>query len=1745
MDQDKQRPETPRVSSPWRGASQRPAQRVGDPPPRAEGRISWRRSSRGAKDREQLAWLFLRRIGVTLATLALLVTLLWVLFSIKHRVPLIIGFAATYAPPLSPVALSQEDRDVLQRLSVSGRIFRPASVTWHDASDQIQSGHADEIVSALAAAVSQARPGGPANDMVIVYLAMTGTIDRDGRPCLIPPIVTDVPAADEAVDYVQVTRLLATLRAAVKPGTGILLVLDSCRDSLNWPLGVGDGGFSLAVESMLSEAKPERTWVLLPAGAGQLSHANPADGQTVFARFFAMGIRGAADAAPLGNGDGRIDLAELAAYLTQEVDRWSLAHCGERQTPALLAADSSAAAADDANLAWVVSRTPAEQLGLDANSAAPGNAAAANLRSSADADGVDWWLIERWRAAEKLRAIAPHERPYLWQNYLQYLLLAEQLRQAGNAFSDELIRIETLVERFELQLETLAGATSSRLPSLRLHRLSRLQANIPLDPELTAWREAMIQSVTKPQPAGAAPPAVKPLPVSSEEWLDTTTVAWDWLLEQIEAGDAVDRDMLGRVLERIGDKPATLAAEPLQIHAARMMVRWVDPVVWQSAPHLPGRLLRLLSMSRDATYPLDVRADRVIEAFTPRKEFDAKIRLALDSLFVGDADSLERAASLATECEAAFKEINAVADEASQSIRFSDRLHDELPWLAAWSVREMRFKAGTGEEVAQRGNAFADSFAWAPLLDALHRFDDAIFERFTLPAPDAKALTPGEVMRTLAETRTAADQYYRPLRGAFDAACEDLASLAADTPATLAGIRRVLATPLVMGSIRMQLVERADRLQRRFSRVETAVADANREGLAEPATAAAIAGWIPWRETLIHPLLPLLRRDFPGATSTPTQPRQVAIALGRQVADVREVVRALPQELATLQELEFKVDSSGPTGSRQSLEYMQRGEFLARCVAAITSHQSMFSETTPTQRSLTSAWHDRLVNAANSILDDFWAGIEADDPMWYGDASRILLQKAVDLVRDAKINHGEGARRAVEERLLKLEAAANDFGRVSFTPRSVLLFPAELRDDAPPNHTRLTVDREVPAGLSAMWLAESMRSTPLPVLRGAGATAVPRLPLPVDATGDTTDVAWRIDASGERLLGPQGGVTRANSGVLDMVIWYRGHRIVTGMPLETAATIRTTEWRAAEPASPRVTVRGDLPRNQSVSIVFDCSGSMGERLLDGRTRLEAGREALYELLDAVARDGGWSGSLWLYGHRTKWSRDTRGRYTAGLTPAGERERDKTVADGKPFRLVPGNDVEQVMDIQPLSPVQVLRIRSLLDAVEPGGETPLYLAVNEALRVDCGAANPGPAHVLAVTDGANDQSGGTIVTSSDVLRTLSRINFKRATSDEVRVDVIGFNLEAGRFDRELRLQDLQSLAADSGGRYFDARDPAKLASSLRNSLRISRWGVEGGLATKELVELDEAILLPRPLGGRTDTYDVKLDAGPSSPGRRVTVSGNEGLELFLAGNGRALEFRRYDGGTEQGLRDSVTDLPDPGDPGRRWFIGAHMVVRDGQTVTLPVSIQNGDASGFSPRPVEAWVEVQPKSTRGKVGLPYVFYDLSWQPFRPVPVLNLHASNWPMEATSAEIRCWFRFRAAEPEVAIPVQDLVPGVERRFDLKRLPGSTVRALVSAGENDPRHLRLSVIEEHPQPTANMLPVLRVAVSPGCLRALHILEPGTGRVRHEFEVAIVDGQVADDVQLLVTDRQTIVKNAVGSLLATGDAEPLVVPIPPD
>jgi hypothetical protein len=85
------------------------------------------------------------------------------------------------------------------------------------------------------------------------------------------------------------------------------------------------------------------------------------------------------------------------------------------------------------------------------------------------------------------------------------------------------------------------------------------------------------------------------------------------------------------------------------------------------------------------------------------------------------------------------------------------------------------------------------------------------------------------------------------------------------------------------------------------------------------------------------------------------------------------------------------------------------------------------------------------------------------------------------------------------------------------------------------------------------------------------------------------------------------------------------------------------------------------------------------------------------------------------------------------------------------------------------------------------------------------------------------------------------------------------------------------------------------------------------------------------------------------------------------------------------------------------------------------------------------------------------------------------------------------------------------------------------------------MLESHPAPLADKLPCLRVCVSPACVRAVHIVEPETGRVRHEFTVRAEGGRVSQDSQLLITDKQRVVNGAV-SLTAAGEAQ-LTVPVP--
>lgn len=1660
-----------------------------------------------------------RRIVLTTAALALIVLLVRMLLTVRRQVPIVMGFVTNYRSPLAPIALADEDRSLLASLGTPGkRFFEPGSAVIFDTSPALASATADEMLATLTSTLRRTKPGGPDGNMAIVHLTAIGTLDDKGRPCVIPPGTSADPAGLEEDSYLRVDRLLAGLRDAQPDRVGILVVLDACRPSTDWPLGVDDGAFPPAVEALMAVSNLKRVWVMVPASTGQNSYSSATQGASGAVLEFVRGMRGAADAKPWGDADGRVELQELSAYLAFRVDLWARAMFGERQTPFLSATPSDRNA--DVALAWTSSRTPPVA-----------------LRGDVDVY-EDAWLADRWRAAERLRPAAIRERPLLWASYLHMVLRSEKLRTAGAAYRDEQIEVDAAVERMEAELSLAVISSAYLMPGIRLaNRRTTTLAAEEHDIDTRRWLAAVERFIALDQPRDetAQPPAVAE---NVEAWMIRAEAAWLWLVEKCERNADIDKAAVVRWLQCVGTRPEGAAFNPGQIHLLRMLVRWADPADWQRQPEAFRDFIRMVSKSRQSVYAQDVRADRIIEANELASRGNARMREALDLAFVGGPANMAEASRLTRASIEAFDQRMAISRQRVQSLELLDVVRAELPYLAAWWVEESR------HSVRQPSDTDSGSLRMKPadiaaLLLAVEQLELAVdaASGSTSNAAAAPPLPTGNID----ELRGRCEALFTTMKSIYMERCADLANQAPESPRTHGAIRRALEVPLAHGELRMRLLRRADTLARHHAAVMNRSPSQSDDPLPPVDQAAAVAGWVPWRNMLVNPVLPIISANPVGAITLPTSAADIAANVGRQVTAVRSAARSLPSVIAGFDRQLAALEIGSRDSDARVLELLARGSGVSRRLAAVAGQRPRISDgTTPTQRSLAAAWHKRLMQHAETTLEDFWGGVEPDEPVFCFHKARVLIESAAEIVRSNGVVFGDRDRDRLTAKVDALAAQWSGFADLEMTPKRLIL-PSASGIGAPRSTVSLAAHPGVPFGLAALWLSESVDGRPLDFLRanalgGSSATAsqVSASRVGVRVATPPQETSWQLDPAATR------SIELNRTAVLDLTAWYRGHRMVIGLPVAAAAASRTTEWEAPAQLATRVTVRGDLPQAQSVAIVFDCSGSMGQRLADGRTRLDAGRAAVAELLAGMAKSGRWDVSLWLYGHRTRWSRDKDGKYVAGLTPAGTAAKAGAGHAGQPFNVVPGDDVEQVLPMQALTPALVERMGMILSPLEPGGETPLYLAISEALATDFdGGRTDLPGHVLVVTDGVNDQTGGRYVTASAVEDQLARKNGRRRMP--LRIDVVGFGYAANATDRASRMDDVRNLATGSGGRFYEAANAEALARSLRESMRVIEWRVRGQNAPRESVGLGASLTLPPAPAGRPQGYEAVLESGANPPRRGFETEGGEALELSVAG-GRSLEFRRYDGGTEQGLRDSRTNLFAPSDPQRLFFVGAHLASRFGGSVRFPLSIQNANAVEFSPRPVETWVEVAPRSSAGAIGAPFVFYDLSFQPNRPVPVLDLVAAHWPRSADRAEIRGWFRFTKTPPDVAVALADLPPGVERRLELTGLPGSEVRVSLAPTAVADR-LQLSVLESHPATLADKLPCLRVCVTPACLRAVHVVEPETGRVRHEFSVRVEGGRMPQDVQLLITDKQRVLNGAV-SVTASG-APPLAVPVPAD
>ncbi len=172
-----------------------------------------------------------------------------------------------------------------------------------------------------------------------------------------------------------------------------------------------------------------------------------------------------------------------------------------------------------------------------------------------------------------------------------------------------------------------------------------------------------------------------------------------------------------------------------------------------------------------------------------------------------------------------------------------------------------------------------------------------------------------------------------------------------------------------------------------------------------------------------------------------------------------------------------------------------------------------------------------------------------------------------------------------------------------------------------------------------------------------------------------------------------------------------------------------------------------------------------------------------------------------------------------------------------------------------------------------------------------------------------------------------------------------------------------------------------------------------------------------------------------------------------------------------------------------------------------------------------------------GLPreYAFYDMTFLPDCPVPVLTCLTPDWPASAKEAEIQVWCKLHKTPP-----TRDLtVSGFRQHRPLLVLDGAPVAFDIDAlpGRRSDEPLRVIVTERHP--ARSDLYAVKIEMQPPADQIVHRYNAGTGTVRHTFFYENARSRDVENYHVLLTTRPALVDGAIAL------PRPLKVTVPVD
>jgi Mg-chelatase subunit ChlD len=547
------------------------------------------------------------------------------------------------------------------------------------------------------------------------------------------------------------------------------------------------------------------------------------------------------------------------------------------------------------------------------------------------------------------------------------------------------------------------------------------------------------------------------------------------------------------------------------------------------------------------------------------------------------------------------------------------------------------------------------------------------------------------------------------------------------------------------------------------------------------------------------------------------------------------------------------------------------------------------------------------------------------------------------------------------------------------------------------------------------------------------------------------------------------------------------------------------DYRPPVYGPPQVTVLGYERKRASVVFILDCSHSMqtlatveapGAQSRTQASRMEVAKGALRALLGDMAEQGTVRVGVRLFGHRVGWS----------TTEADKLLRQTSYGDDIPAALRPYADVENVLPLGRFDSLAAGRVFDKLQTVKPWGESPLYLALQQAVG-DFGPDDNAARSIVVVTDGQNYQFNPPREFQPALADVLSAAERAR-----VAIHIVGFDLPQN--EAQAAGREFTEIASRTGGSYAPASSVTALLNSLQRLLRPGEFQVTSGGSPVGEAELGQPVVL-RGQRGR-QRYDVQFENRREA----VELAGGEAVELAIRRGEPRLEVLPYLKGNPR-FEPLVTSGDNAQTPLQA---GIHRSIRTPEGVQFPISLQHSEGH-FVPRPAELWVEVAP------VGLPpesspgpYIFYDAPFAPETTVPLVTLLARNWPPEAAKAEIRVWAKNVATPPTEERPlaeIADRLPDGGGGFSIPGVSGVTYQVRTAGGNGEA--LAIGLIERHERPES--VGSLKVTLAPVATRATHQFDRQNRIVLHTFHYEQAAGDLRGRLSVQFTLRSSALQHS--------------------